>query len=240
MKARIRALLVDDEPPALERLTSLLAAHPEVEIVGEACDVETAASLAAILRPDVIFLDIQLPRASGFELLPRLEGRPAIVFVTAHDRFALRAFAVNALDYLLKPIHPDRLANCLERLFSPVPSPAERFQESDQVALREDSRLSLISLLSITHIIADGNYTQVHQLNSAVALVRRSLVEWGKLLPSQMFLRIDRSLIVRLSAVQSLSIVTRESGVLLISGHEKAILLGRRPSLRLRQAMKNP
>ena len=240
MKVRIRALLVDDELPALERFTTLLAAHPEVEIVGEAGDVETAAILSANLRPDVIFLDIQLPRASGFDLLPRLEGKPAIVVVTAYDSFALRAFAVNALDYLLKPVHPDRLANCLERLFSPFQASSERFQESDLVALREDSRLSLIPLLSITHIIAEGNYTQVYQLNSAVVLVRRSLAEWANLLPTQTFLRVDRSLIVRLTAVKSLNTTIRESGVLLISGCEKAILLGRRPSLRLRQAMENP
>ena len=116
MKPLIRVALVDDEPPARERLATLLADHPRVRIIGEAGDVPEAARLCAELRPDLIFLDIQMQRASGFELLPLLTTNPSIIFVTAFDRFAVRAFEVNALDYLLKPVHPDRLAMALERI----------------------------------------------------------------------------------------------------------------------------
>jgi len=110
MGRRIRAVLVDDESPARARLRSLLKAHADVEIVAEAGDVESAAEACAREDPDVVFLDIQLPRASGFELLSRLSGATAVIFVTAFDGYAVRAFEVNALDYLLKPVHPERLA----------------------------------------------------------------------------------------------------------------------------------
>ncbi len=239
MTMKIRAVLVDDEPLARVRLASLLTAHPEVEVVGEAGDVEAAAVLCGSLLPDVVFLDIHLPGGSGFELLPRLAGKPAIVFVTAFDRFALRAFAVNALDYLLKPIHPGRLALSLARLASPAPEPTGMLDDEDLVSLRGDRGLSLVPLASITHIISEGNRTKVYQSNSAPALVRRSLTEWERLLPTQTFLRVDRSLIARLTAVKSLVTLTRERGQLVMVGSEEAIPLGRAALLRLRHAGKD-
>ena len=234
---KIKALIVDDEPPARERLATLLSAHPQVEIVGEAGDVEAAASLYASLQPDVIFLDIQLPRASGFELLPLLTGKPAIIFVTAYDRFALRAFEVNALDYLLKPIHPDRLALSLQRLTAPAPEPDQPLTDQDLVALKEDRLLRMVSATAITHIKADDNYSSVHLLEKVPAYVRRSLAEWEKILPPDKFVRVDRSLIVRVDAIQSLRADSRDSAELMISGQEKPILLGRRAALLLRRAM---
>jgi len=234
---KIRALIVDDEPPARERLATLLSAHPQVEIVGEAGDVQAAASLCASLQPDVIFLDIQLPRASGFELLPLLTGEPAIIFVTAYDRFAVRAFEVNALDYLLKPIHPDRLALSLQRLTAQDPEPDQPLTDQDLVALKEDRLLRMVSTTAITHVKADDNYTSVHLLEQVPAYVRRSLAEWEKILPPEKFVRVDRSLIVRVDAIQSLWAESRDSAELVISGQKKPILLGRRAALLLRRAM---
>lgn len=236
---KIRALIVDDEPPARERLTTLLSSHPQIEIIGEAGDVETAAALCARLKPDVIFLDIQLPRASGFELLPKLTGEPAIIFVTAYDQFAMRAFDVNALDYLLKPIHPERLALSLMRLQKPPPETSAPLNEVDLVALKEDQLLRMVPVTSITCIRAEDNYSSVHLLDMAPAFVRRSLAEWEKILPPDKFLRVDRSLIVRIDAIQSLRAVSRDCTELVITGQDEPILLGRRAALFLRRAMEN-
>ena len=169
---KIKALIVDDEPPARERLATLLKTHPQIEIVGEAGDVQSAARLSTSLQPDVIFLDIQLPRASGFDLLPLLTGEPAIIFVTAYDRYAIRAFEVNALDYLLKPIHPDRLALSLQRLTKQAPEPDHTLTDLDWVVLKEDRLLRMVLTTEITLIKADDNYSIVHLLEKVPAYVR--------------------------------------------------------------------
>ena len=115
MKKRT-AILVDDERLARRELSHLLSAHPAISVVGQAASVDEAASMVSKLDPDVIFLDIQMPKRSGFELLDACDVRGQVVFVTAHDVHAIRAFEVNALDYLLKPVHPDRLALTVARL----------------------------------------------------------------------------------------------------------------------------
>jgi two-component system LytT family response regulator len=240
MIRKIRVFLVDDEPLARVHLASLLAAHPEVEVVGEAGDVETAAVLCARFLPDVVFLEVQLPGGDGFELLPQLVGRPAIVFVTGSGQFAVRAFAENASDYVLKPIHPDRLALTLDRLASRAPVPTGIPDEEELVVLREDHSLSRVPIVSITHIHSDGNYTSVYRSDSAPVLVRRSLAEWERQLPRQAFLRVDRSLIVCLAAVKSLEVLTRERSQLVMIGREEVISIGRAALLRLQHAMGNP
>lgn len=236
---KIRVLLVDDERLARVRLAALLAIHPEVEVVGEAGDVETAAVLCAGLLPDAVFLDIQLPGCSGFELLPMLTGKPAIIFVTAYDQFAMRAFDINALDYLLKPIHPDRLALSIMRLQKLSPEASPTLNEVDLVALKEDRLLRMVPVTSITHITAEDNYSSVHLLDMAPAFVRRSLAEWEKILPPKHFLRVERSLIIRLDAVHSLRAESRDSMELVISGQNRPILLGRRAALFLRRALES-
>ena len=112
------AIIVDDERLARRELASLLKAHPEVAIAGEAASVDEAAALVRTVDPDIVFLDIQMPRRSGFELLEAADVRGRVVFVTAHDVHAFRAFEVNALDYLLKPVHPARLAVAIRRVLA--------------------------------------------------------------------------------------------------------------------------
>ncbi len=234
-----KVLIVDDEPPARERLGTLLAAHPELEIVGEAGDVHAAATLCANLLPDLIFLDIQLPRNSGFDLLPLLTGSPAIIFVTAHDRFATRAFDVAASDYLLKPIHPERLALAIKRLQLPSPNTKLPLQQPalDHISIKEDRQLSTLPLSSVSHITAHDNYSSVHLLDRPPAFVRRSLADWEKILPPDEFIRVDRSLIVRLAAIIALRTDTRDLAELIITGKDDPIPLGRRASLAIRRSL---
>ncbi len=243
MNTRLRTVLVEDEPPARERLHALLAAHANVEIVGEAGDVDAAARLCATLRPDLIFLDIQLPRASGFDLLPRLDPVPAIVFVTAFDRFAVRAFEVNAVDYLLKPVSPSRLALALTRAAAPVPgveppaASATPLVEGDLVFLRNDRALRVVPASAITHIEAEENYSRVHLADAPPMLVRRQISEWERLLPPSRFVRIDRSLLVQLAAVRALTAESRDLAHLTLLGRREPLVLARRAAVRLRQSL---
>ncbi len=239
MTHRIRTVIVDDEPPARKILRSLLVAHPQVEIVGEAADVASAAALCERERPDLVFLDVQLPREDGFALLPLLKGSPAVVFVTAYDGHAVRAFEVNALDYLLKPIAPERLAASLARVAVPDSPLSSALLEDDLVALREDSQLRMVPVHAITHILAEDNYTHVHVRGDSPAMVRRTLAEWENLLPAASFSRINRSLIVRLKAIRELKSESRDVSELSFVGQADPIQLGRKAALRLRKALGN-
>lgn len=238
MTPPIRTLIVDDEPPARERLTALLAVHPQIEIVGEAADVETAFEAYEREHPDLIFLDIQLPRGSGFELIPRLSPAPSIIFLTAFDRYALRAFEVNALDYLLKPIHPDRLREALTRvklLAAKKPNPS--IPELATISLQENGVLRRVFILSITYIQAADNYTKIHFLDGSSSFVRKPLSEWSTVLPEEKFLRLGRSLLVQLACVRSIENKSRGLTLVSVAGTSLPLELGRNAGLLLRRAL---
>lgn len=139
------------------------------------------------------------------------------------------------MDYLLKPIHPDRLAVSLQRLTNQAPEPDHTLTDLDLVVLKEDRLLRMVSPTEITLIKADDNYSIVHLLEKVPAYVRRSLAEWDKILPPGKFVRVDRSMIVRVDAIQSLRAESRDSAELLITGQNQPILLGRRAALLLRR-----
>lgn len=239
MPNRITAVIVDDEPPARKLLKSLLSAHPQIHLIGEAADVVSAAELCEQLKPDVIFLDIQLPRLDGFALLPMLKVIPEIIFVTAFDKHAVRAFEVNAFDYLLKPIAPSRLEKSLTRLTEARPMRPDFLLDTDTVALREDSQLRMVPVRSITHIEAEDNYTRVHIKGASAAMVRRQMGDWENLLPSEFFVRVSRSLIIRLDAIQKFKSESRDLSQVTILGRSSPIELRRKASVRLKKAIDN-
>lgn len=218
-------------------LRSLLSAYPQVELVGEAGDVMAASELCERIKPDVIFLDIRMPRMDGFALLPLLKGTPAIIFVTAFDKHAIRAFDVNAFDYLLKPIAPSRLAICLSRLSQARPVRAERLLDTDAVALREDSKLRMVPIKAITHIEAEDNYTLVHISDEATALIRRQIGDWENLLPGGSFVRVSRSLIIRIDSVKKFQPISRDRSLVTLFGCTGQVELGRNASMRLKKAI---
>ncbi|MGJ8642422.1 MAG: LytR/AlgR family response regulator transcription factor [Luteolibacter sp.] len=240
MSDSITAVIVDDEPPARKLLKSLLTAHPQIELIGEAGDVMAAAELCERVKPDLIFLDIQMPRLDGFALLPLLKRIPEIIFVTAFDKFAVRAFEVNAFDYLMKPIAPARLEKSLLRL-SPTTQPTtESLVDTDMVALREDSHLRMVPVRSIIYIEAEDNYTRVHIKSEAAALLRRQMTDWENLLPSKSFVRLSRSLIIRLDAIVKLHSVSRDLSQITLRDSTCKLELGRSASLKLKRAMAHP
>ena len=197
----IRALLVDDEAPARSELRYLLAAHPEVQVVGEAASAPEALELARDLRYDVVFLDVEMPGLTGLEAAPLVHERrdpPAIVFVTAHAEYAVDAFAVEAFDYLLKPVDPERLARVVERL-------RERTLESaapvEKIPVVAGGGTELLDFDQIHYAQAEGDYSRIHTYDRAY-LCTSSLGELADRLPTG-FARIHRSYIVNLAKVSA-------------------------------------
>jgi DNA-binding LytR/AlgR family response regulator len=195
----IRALIVDDEAPARSELRYLLAAHPDVQVVGEAASAPEALELARDLRYDVVFLDVEMPGLTGLEAAPLVNLRsdpPAIVFVTAHAEYAVDAFAVEAFDYLLKPVDPDRLARVVERL-------RERTMENaapvEKIPVVAGGGTELLDFDQIHYAQADGDYSRIHTYDRAY-LCTASLGELADRLPGG-FARIHRSYIVNLAKV---------------------------------------
>lgn len=179
MQTLLRALIVDTEAPARELLQDMLANHRNVRVVGEANSAPTAVSLYEDLHPNLVFMDVQMPKGDGFSLLPKLQPLPAIIFVTASDQFAAKAFEVDAVDYLLKPVRPERLANALQRVVhSQKPAQAERLSYDDKILLDSDEEMRIVFVAEISGVVAEGNYTRVHLADGSSAFVRRGISHW--------------------------------------------------------------
>jgi len=201
-----RAVIVDDERLARRELVYLLQSHPEIEVVGEAGSVKEAAKIVENLRPELLFLDIQMPRESGFDLFERIAISAEVIFVTAHDEFAVRAFEVNALDYLMKPVNPLRLRRAVERFLrrdSKTTAEAPRaLAYEDTIFVAVGSAPRFVKLSALVCILAEGDYSRLVGTTGPIGLVLKSLKEWEALLPARQFCRIQRSVIVNCERVE--------------------------------------
>jgi two-component system, LytTR family, response regulator len=224
------ALIVDDERLARLELRRLLAAHPEVEIVGEARNAEEALELTHKLAPDVLFLDIQMPGMTGFDLLERLEDVPQVIFTTAYDAYALKAFEVNALDYLLKPVAPARLAAALAKVRM-----APRQDRLERVFVRDGDRCWIVRLPDIFLLESEGNYTRVWFANER-PLIRRSLNTLEEQLDAAVFFRASRKQMINLKWIEKVDIGVSGGLVVTLRGGV-TVEMSRRQSARLREAM---
>ncbi|MEO8922769.1 MAG: response regulator [Caldimonas sp.] len=220
----MRALIVDDEAPARQKLRRMLAAYADVEVVGEAADGGAALALAAELQPDVIFLDVQMPEVDGFDVAASLpDGGPALVFVTAFDRYALRAFDTHASDYLLKPIEPERLERTLQRLRASSAHSAGRPSAGAppaQLLIVDRGATHVVRVADIEWLQSADNYVTVHASGKTL-LLRRTLESLlADLAPA--FVRSHRSAAVALACVQALQPRGKggDATVLLKSGAE--------------------
>lgn len=232
-----RALIVEDEDDAREFLRGLLKAHPEIEIVGEAQSVTEAIEIFNAQKPNLIFLDVQMPKRDGFSLLPELKPVPNIIFVTAYDAFAVKAFEVNAVDFLHKPISADRLALALSRLDSRPPRKAKPFAPDDRIFLYSDLEVRVVLATDITHIEAEQNYCRVHLANHEPMLVRRTMAEWKHLLPEKYFIRVNRSTLINLYAVQDIAPLPHHHTTVSFVSGRGTVELSRIPSRRLRKGV---
>jgi two-component system LytT family response regulator len=233
------AVLVDDERLARRELQTLLAAHPEVAVVGEADSVEGAADLINREQPDVVFLDIQLVGETGFDLLALLEVDPAIIFVTAYDQHAIRAFEVNALDYLLKPVTPERLAAAMGKLAVPRPAavPGAPLEYGDRLFLRLDDRMAFLRVDDIKYVTAAADYSYVHVSEGKRRLVHKPLKEWEARLPANYFLRIHRSTVVNMEYVERLEPWSNYSYRVYMRGVGEPLIMSRRYALKAKDRL---
>jgi two-component system LytT family response regulator len=231
-----RVALIDDERPACVELRTLLAVHHEIEVVGEASGLTSGAELIARTRPDGVFLDIQLGSASGFGLLPELPLGCHVVFVTAFNEYAVRAFEVNALDYLLKPVHPGRLAATVARLVGHAPAPPcpARLPPDGVAFLSCGSASAFVSVSAIVCVLAEGDYTRVVTADGRERLVLRSLAEWERRLPTEIFLRVHRSAIANLGEVARAAPLRGGQMRLYMSALAEPLLVSRRLARRLK------
>jgi DNA-binding LytR/AlgR family response regulator len=228
-------LVVDDEAPARSELRHLLRAHPAIEVVGEAASAAEALELAP--GCDVLFLDVEMPGLSGLDLARLTRDRsvsPAVVFVTAHAGYAADAFAVEAFDYLLKPVEPARLARVVERLVARQTAP----RQAKKIPVVAGDATELVDQDEVHYIRAEGDYSRVHTFDRAY-LSTASLGELEDVLPSDRFLRIHRSLLVNLAKVASV----RRSGadrlrLALDDAANTELDVARRQAPRVRSALK--
>ena len=230
----VRALIVEDEAVARQNLREYLEDADWVRLVGEAADGKEAVRLASALKPDLLFLDVRLPEMSGLEVARRVGSAAEIVFTTAYDRFAIAAFEIGAIDYLVKPFGRERFAATLERVRARRGQPADPASERAQSALsdgpltrlyaRQGDRIVPIPVASIVRIQAQGDYAEVHAA-SGVFLMHVSLTELAARLDPDRFLQVHRSHIVNLSAVahlrpfdeRRLALVLRDGGEVVAS-----------------------
>lgn len=210
MSGVLRVLIVDDARLARQELRTLLSAWPWVQCVGEADDVPAARAAITTLAPDLVLLDVQMPTGSGFDVLDGLETVPAVVFVTAYDTYAVRAFQANALDYLVKPVEAPRLLDALQRArqravpAAPPPASGSRLNPQDQVFVRDGERCWFVAVGEIRRLVVDGNYTRLW-FRDQNALLARSLSALEARLPPDMFFRANRNTLVNLRRIRAVT-----------------------------------
>jgi two-component system LytT family response regulator len=237
---RLSALIVDDERLARSELRRLLGAHPEIEVVDEADGAQAALERIEALRPQVVFLDVQMPVMNGFELLDRTEAAFQTVFVTAYDEHALRAFDVNALDYLLKPVNPERLARCVARLCGRLPAEAAPaaarppLGPDDHLFLGDGRRARFVRVRAIACLTSAGDYTEVTTGDGQRLLTNAPLREWDERLPERLFARIHRTAIVNLERVERVEPAGEDSYRVFLEGLAQPFPMSRRQTARLR------
>lgn len=231
----ITAVIVEDSELARFELEHQLGAHPRITLVGQAGDVDSAVALINTLAPDLLFLDIDLPGGSGFDVLARLEAVPQVIFTTAFEHFALQAFGFNTVDYLLKPIEPARLAKALDKLRVGPRVERSRASPDSPVFVKDGERCYLVKPREIRLFEAVGNYSRLHFGQNA-PLLYRSLGAIEERLDPEMFFRASRQYIVNLGFIERISPWTNGGLQLTLRGGAE-IEVSRRQSQRLKELM---
>jgi two-component system, LytTR family, response regulator len=235
----MRALVIDDERLARKELIKLLEDFPEIEILGEAANADEAFEQINSLNPDLLFLDIQMPGKTGFELLEMLDSVPKVIFTTAYDEYALKAFDVNALDYLLKPIQLDRLNETITKLEPPKQEVAEEEEPklglNDQVFVKDGDKCWFVSLKDIRYFESDGNYIKVF-FETFKPMIHKSLNALDEKLNDRDFFRASRKHIINLSWVESIEPWFNGGLMVKLNGGDK-VEVSRRQAAKFKEKM---
>src|ERR1700741_914742 len=240
----MRAIIIDDERLARAELKKLLQDFPEVEVIDEAANAEEGVAKIESQQPDLIFLDIQMPGKTGFDMLAELERSPQVIFTTAYDEFALKAFEVNALDYLLKPVEPKRLADAIQKLhmqeerdLNPISLNVNRsvLSENDQVFVKDGERCWFVKLSEIRLFESVGNYAKVY-FGPNKPLILKSLNALEERLDEKTFFRANRKHIVNLRMIEKIEPYFNGGLLLEWKGGEK-IEVSRRQTVKFKEMM---
>ena len=237
--------MIDDERPARNEMKRLLSKFDQIQIVGEAANADEALSQIEKLNPDLMFLDIQMPGKSGFDLLEDLDFSPHVIFVTAYDEYALKAFEVNALDYLLKPVDEYKLKAAIDKINERMQlnSGSAADETKDQRVLNEDERVFLkdgdkcwfVSLKDIRYFESNGNYVHVY-FEDQKPLVLKSLNKLEQKLSEKQFFRAGRKFIINLSYIEKVE-TSFSGGLMVVMSDQRQIEISRRQSAKLKEKM---
>lgn len=242
----LRTLIIDDERLAREELKSLLKQYDEIDIIGEAKNGEEAILMIKDLKPELIFLDISMPGMTGFEMLKQLEEIPKVIFVTAYDEFALKAFEINALDYILKPVDPNRLQESVKKInqkeedfISKLEGQTSRKDRqltlSDSVFIKDGEKTWFIELNRIRMLESDGNYVKVY-FDGYRSLLLRSLNSFEERLDPEYFFRANRKFIINLKWISTIE--NWFNGGLMVELKEgEKVEISRRQAIRFKELM---
>ena len=242
----MRAIVIDDERLARKELINLLNQLETVEVVGEAVNVDDAKEKIDQLQPDVIFLDIQMPEKTGFDLLEELDNVPHVIFTTAYDEYALKAFQVNALDYLLKPIEPKRLEEAINKLVGKIEGVSKRDESGayvnqkkltleDQVFVKDGDRCWFVRLSNVRLFESDGNYIKVY-FDNFKPMIHKSLNALDERLDEKSFFRASRKHIINLGWVEAIEPWFNGGLVVTLKGGDR-IEVSRRQAARFKEMM---
>ena len=234
MENKILTIIIEDEQPARELLKAYLQSHKEVELVAECENGFDGVKAIAEYRPDLIFLDIQMPKLNGFEMLELLDEYPEIIFTTAYDEFALQAFELNAVDYLMKPFSKTRFDQALEKVFSRLKNKSqqnpvvEKLKEQvretagpqERFFVKTGNHIDVIATDEIIHVEAQDDYVEFHTVKGRF-LKKETMAQLEKQLPPDRFLRVHRSHIIRLDQMEKLEKYGKESYMVILKNGDR-------------------
>ncbi|MES2015555.1 MAG: LytTR family DNA-binding domain-containing protein [Pseudomonadota bacterium] len=229
----MRVLIIDDERLARAEMRRLLAAHPQVQIIGEAANALEGRQAIEEMAPELVFLDVQMPGGSGFDLLGALDAAPAVIFTTAFDQYAIRAFDVSALDYLLKPIEAPRLAAALAKFQKGAKAQPSQSAPDGKVFIKDGERCWFVAMEQIVLFESEGNYTRVY-FDHNRPLLLRSLNQLEAKLDPERFLRVSRRQIVNLDFVIDIA-PSAAGGMMLTLKDDLKIPMSRRRTAQFKQ-----
>jgi len=228
MKKKYKALIVDDERLARNALRNKLDHFKHINIVGEAYSVHSAVKAIRETNPDLLFLDVQLFSETGFDILDKVDYDGDIIFVSAFDEYAIRAFEINAIDYLLKPISIERLENAISRIEikSPKTVKETNYKYDDRILVSQSTGMKFIQINSIIYISSTGDYTKIYTKDRS-HLVSKSMNEWEQRLPESYFFRIHRSFIVNIEYVEKTEKYINYSSLIYLKGIDEPLKISR-------------
>jgi two-component system LytT family response regulator len=231
---KIRTILIDDETPARDILRHYLNDYPDIEIIAECTDGFEGLKTITELKPDLVFLDIQMPRLTGFEMIEVMTEKPVIIFTTAYDQFAIKAFEMNAIDYLLKPYPKERLRNAVTKARERLGSNEENKETAgrlienlprgdnslNRIVTRKGNAINIIPVDQVRYVEAQDDYVMIYH-TTGKALKQQTMKYYEENLPSKNFVRIHRSYIVRIEEIKKIEPYTKDNHVAILHSGDK-------------------